>query len=128
MLKASGGTSRRLIRRDRILQKVQRRRLLIPEVPKQDFAELPPVSTAERIQNALMFAHRLGPTVALARKIGGIAHPADLAGEAGIGGRKRRISGRGYNVLMDQLVTMEITVHIALEIGAVHLVMQSLDL
>ena len=77
MLKASGGSSRRLIRRDRILQKVQRRRLLIPEVPKQDFAELPPVSTAERIQNALEKVYREAKHTT--RDVGGNAGTAEFA-------------------------------------------------
>ena len=50
-----------------------RRALLIAQVLEQDVAELGAGAAAQRVENRLMFAHRLGPAVAFGIQIGGVA-------------------------------------------------------
>ena len=64
----------------------------------------------------------------LAGEIGGIADAADPAGKTGVG-RAQGLVARGRDdALVDALVDLEIAVHVAIEVMAVHLVVQPLDL
>src|SRR5262245_12082735 len=57
---------------------------LVAQMVEQDVAQLASGAPAQRIEDRLMLAHRLSPALPLARKIGGIAHPADPPGKIGV--------------------------------------------
>src|SRR5439155_4086246 len=100
---------------------------LVAQVMKKDVAQLTSGAAAQRIQDRFVLAHGLAPALPLAREIGGIADAADPAGKTGVG-RMQGLVARGSNdALVDALVGMKIAVHVAIEVMAVHLVVQPLD-
>src|SRR5258707_293689 len=95
---------------------------------EQNVAEFRAGAAAQRLQDGFMLTHRLAPAVALAGKIGGIAHPAYPSGEVGVSAKQRRVARRFQDLVVDQLVDAEIAVHVAVQVKTVHLVVQPLDL
>lgn len=103
-------------------------RPLVAQMHEQDVAELTAGAPPQRVQNGFVFAHRFSPPLSLARKIGRVANPANPSGEVGVSAPQRRVA-RGFDDLqMDQLIDVEIAVHIAVQVKPVHLIMQPLDL
>src|SRR6266852_8014492 len=100
---------------------------LVAQMLEQDVAELAACPPPQRLEDHLMFAHRLAPALALAGEIGGIADAAYPAGEIRIGRQQCSVAGRLDDFLMDELVDLEIAVHVAMQVEAVHFVMQPLD-
>ena len=77
---------------------------LVAQMREQDVAEFAAGAAAQRLQDGLVFAHRFPPTLALAGKIGGVAHPPDSPGEVRVGALECRVA-RGFDdLLVDQLV------------------------
>ena len=110
------------------LQMLDRGGPLVAQMDEQDVAEFAAGAAAQRIQDGLVLAHGFAPSLPLAGEIGGVAHPPDPSGEIGVGAEQRRVA-RGFDdLLVDQLVDPKIAVHVAMQVEAVHLVMQPLDL
>src|ERR1700730_1362722 len=110
--------------RDTLVQVLNCGGPLVAQMLEQDVAEFAAGSATQRLQDGLVFAHRLTPALPLAGKIGGVANPANPPGEIGISALERRVA-RGFDdLLVDQLVDAKITVHVAVQVETVHLVMQ----
>ena len=84
-------------------------------------------AAAQRIQDRFVLAHGLAPALPLAREIGGIADAADPAGKTGVGRAQGLVARGGNDALVDALVDLKIAVHVAIEVMAVHLIVQPLD-
>src|SRR4030088_2184762 len=101
--------------------------LLVAQMVEEDVAELAACAPSQRIQDHFMLAHRFAPALAFAGKIGGIANTAYPAGEVGISRQQCSVAGCLDNFLMNELVGAEVAVHVAMQVEAVHFVMQPLD-
>src|SRR3981081_1712572 len=101
--------------------------LLVAQMVEEDVAELAACAPSQRIQDHFMLAHRFAPALAFAGKIGGVANPAYPPGEVGISRQQYSVAGGLDNFLMDELVDLEVAVHVAMQVEAVHFVMQALD-
>src|SRR6185437_10522788 len=95
---------------------------------EQDVGEFAARAAAQRLQDRLVLAHGLAPALALAGEIGGVADAADASGEAGEGRKQGGVARSLDDLLMNELVDAEIAMHVAMQVEAVHLVMQPLDL
>src|SRR5262245_37252796 len=100
---------------------------LVAQMLEQDVGKLAAGAAAQRIQDRLVLAHGLTPALPLAGEIGGVADAADPACKAGIGSAQGLVARSRDDALVDALVDGEIAVHVAIEIVAVHLVVQPLD-
>src|ERR1700730_12885840 len=100
---------------------------LVAQMLEEDVAKLAARPPPQRVQDHFMLAHRLAPALPLASKIGGIADAAYPAGEIGTGRQQCSVAGRLDNFLMDELVDLEVAVHVAMQVEAVHFVVQPLD-
>src|SRR3982074_3909493 len=101
--------------------------LLVAQMVEEDVADFSACAPSQRIQDHFMLAHRFAPALAFAGKIGGVANPAYPPGEVGISRQQYSVAGRLDNFLMDELVDLEVAVHVAMQIEAVHFVVQPLD-
>src|SRR3984893_6302604 len=100
---------------------------LVAQMVEEDVAKLAACPPPQRVEDHFMLAHRFAPALAFAGKIGGIADTAYPAGEIGISRQQCSVARRLDNFLMDELVGPEVAVHVAMQIEAVHFVMQPLD-
>src|ERR1700737_4618363 len=100
---------------------------LVAQVLEEDVAKLAARPPPQRVEDHFMLAHRLAPALALAGKISGIADAAYSAGDIGISRQQCSVAGRLDNFLMDELVDLQVAVHVAMQVEAVHYVMQPLD-
>src|SRR5882757_8427039 len=106
---------------------VDRGSSLVAQMLEEDVAEFAACSSPQRLEDHFVLAHRLAPALALAGKISGIADAAYPAGEIGVSRQQCSVAGRFDNFLMDELVDLEVAVHVAMQVEAVHFVMQALD-
>src|SRR5262249_8586835 len=104
-----------------------RRASLVAQMLEQKVGNLAARAAAARSQGFLMLAPRLGPALSLSREHCGGADAANPARKNHIGRAQGVVAGGRDDTLVDALVDPEITVHVAVEIAAVHLVMQPLD-
>src|SRR5438132_12402709 len=81
---------------------------LVAQVVEQDVAEFAAGAATQRLQDGLVLAHGLTPSLALAGKIGGVANTPDPSCEVGVGALEHCVARGLDDLLVVQLVDAEI--------------------
>src|SRR5258708_30964895 len=95
---------------DAVLQMFDGSSPLVAQMYKQNVAEFATSAATQCVQDGFVFAHGFPPPLALAGKIGGVADPANAAGEVGVSVSPRCVARRLDHRVAEPLVSAEIAV------------------